>query len=168
MKLVNLIAVGMLSLIGASAYGEGLSQGQNEERERLLARERQFFDAYKAYKNANKRPRKITAFTIESTKSINEYADKCLGEIIQIGNWNYPDEAKKAVIHGDVTVSFEVLPSGVVENIQVLKSSGHAILDAAIQRSVKFAEPFSAFPYDVRERASVVHIVKTFSFTRRN
>lgn len=55
---------------------------------------------------------------------------------------SYPFSAKKMGIHGRVTVSFVVTDSGCVEELKVVESSGHGILDDSAVEAVKQAEPF--------------------------
>jgi protein TonB len=49
----------------------------------------------------------------------------------------YPPFAKKLHIEGTVTVSFILKPNGVVENIQVLTSSGSSLLDTKAINTVR-------------------------------
>lgn len=54
---------------------------------------------------------------------------------------NYPRTARQRGIEGVVRVRFRLLPSGEVERVEVLQSSGHDVLDAASVRTVYRAGP---------------------------
>jgi protein TonB len=48
----------------------------------------------------------------------------------------------------------------------VNKSSGHRILDAAAVRIVEMSAPYAAFPPDVRRDTDILHITRTWTFTK--
>jgi TonB family protein len=54
---------------------------------------------------------------------------------------NYPRFARERGIEGTVLVRFKVLPSGEIERVDIIKSSGSDILDAASVRTVYRAAP---------------------------
>ncbi len=54
---------------------------------------------------------------------------------------NYPRLARERGIEGVVLVKFRVLPSGDVEEVSVVRSSGASILDEASVRTVRRAAP---------------------------
>jgi TonB family protein len=54
---------------------------------------------------------------------------------------NYPRMARERGIQGMVHVRFKVSPSGDVEKVEIVKSSGYAILDAASVKTVYRAAP---------------------------
>ena len=54
---------------------------------------------------------------------------------------NYPRMARERGIEGVVHVRFRILPSGDVEHVEILKSSGHAILDSASVKTVYQSRP---------------------------
>jgi TonB family protein len=54
---------------------------------------------------------------------------------------NYPRMARERGIQGMVHVRFKVRPSGDVEKVEIVKSSGYAILDAASVKTVYRAAP---------------------------
>jgi TonB family protein len=55
---------------------------------------------------------------------------------------NYPRMARERGIEGVVHVRFKVLPSGNVERVEILKSSGSEILDVASIKTVYRSGPF--------------------------
>jgi protein TonB len=46
------------------------------------------------------------------------------------------------------------------------KSSGKKILDAAAVRIVQLAAPYTVFPPDIRRDTDILHITRTWTFTR--
>ena len=52
-----------------------------------------------------------------------------------------------------------------MENIEVSKSSGHRILDAAAMRIVKLAAPYAELPPDIRKDTDILTITRTWTFT---
>jgi protein TonB len=52
-----------------------------------------------------------------------------------------------------------------VESVEVTKSSGQRILDAAAVRIVKLAAPYAPFPEDIRKETDILSIVRTWNFT---
>jgi protein TonB len=81
-----------------------------------------------------------------------------------IGNKYYPDEARRKKISGDVRLVVALLPDGRIKRIDVLASSGNSVLDQAAIRSVKLAAPFAPFPEDLRDKADILEIIRTWQF----
>jgi periplasmic protein TonB len=65
---------------------------------------------------------------------------------------SYPAQARRMGWKGRVTISFTISDNGCVENIRVLESSGHEILDAHAVKVIKTCQPFPKPPI----RAEVV------------
>ena len=51
-----------------------------------------------------------------------------------------------------------------IERIDVLASSGVSVLDQAAIRSVKLAAPFAPFPAELRDKADILEIIRTWQF----
>jgi protein TonB len=54
---------------------------------------------------------------------------------------------------------------GSIENVEINRSSGQRILDAAAQRIVKLAAPYAPFPPDIRKETDILSITRTWTFT---
>ena len=65
----------------------------------------------------------------------------------------YPPAAKAAGQQGTARVSFTLTRSGGVTSVSLGGSSGHAALDAETLAMVRRAQPFPAFPADVKQSA---------------
>jgi protein TonB len=113
-----------------------------------------------------KRPKRkaISASTREYKYAA--YLDAWRRKVERIGNLNYPDQAKRNKLYGDLVLHVAVKADGSVEQIRVLHSSGHKILDDAAVRIVRLAAPFSPFPNEIRKETDILDITRTWQFLR--
>lgn len=84
--------------------------------------------------------------------------------IESIGNRNYPAEARRLKLYGELRVLVALRADGSVLQTRVLKSSGYPVLDSAALRIVRMSAPFDAFPPELRKRADVLEIIRTWQF----
>jgi protein TonB len=94
------------------------------------------------------------------------YLESWRRKVERIGNLNYPEEAKEKHLYGSLMLQVAVRADGSLENVRVLRSSGHQVLDDAAVRIVELAAPFAPFPDDIRARHDVLDIVRTWQFLR--
>ena len=87
-------------------------------------------------------------------------------KIERIGNLNYPAEAKANRIYGSLQLTVAIKADGEVESVEINKSSGHKVLDQAAVRIVRLAAPFDRFPQNIRADTDILHITRTWTFTR--
>jgi protein TonB len=59
-----------------------------------------------------------------------------------------------------------IRPDGHVESIELDRSSGLKVLDAAAFKIVRMATPFAAFPPDIRRDTDLLIITRTWFFGR--
>jgi protein TonB len=85
-------------------------------------------------------------------------------KVERIGNLNYPDEARRKNLSGNLTLAVGLNPDGSVYSIKVLESSGERVLDEAAQRIVRLAAPFAPFPEELKQEADVLVITRTWRF----
>jgi protein TonB len=64
--------------------------------------------------------------------------------------WQYPYEAAVAGIQGELTVDFVIARSGKVESIELVRGSGHKVLDDEAIRSIRKAAPFDPIPAEYK------------------
>jgi periplasmic protein TonB len=95
-----------------------------------------------------------------------EYVDQWRQKIERVGTANFPDEARQRGEFGSVLVTVAIKADGTVEKVEIDRSSGSRILDEAVERIVMLASPFKAFPANVRREADILHITRTWAFTR--
>ena len=94
------------------------------------------------------------------------YLDAWRRKVERIGNLNYPDQAKRDRLYGNLVLHVAVRADGSVERVRVLHSSGHTILDDAAVRIVRMSAPFSPFPEEIRKEADILDITRTWQFLR--
>lgn len=85
-------------------------------------------------------------------------------KIEMIGNLNYPEEARRRNISGSLRLDVAINHDGSVNNISVLRSSGHKLLDDAAIRIVRLAAPFGQMPLEMRKETDILHIIRTWQF----
>ncbi len=112
------------------------------------------------------RRRHISASTQEYKYAA--YLEAWRKKIERIGNLNYPDEAKRRKLYGNLVLHVAVRADGSVERINVRKSSGYRILDDAAISIVRLAAPFSPFPKEIREETDILDITRTWQFLNNN
>jgi protein TonB len=115
-----------------------------------------------AYENLPKR-KFIGARTQEYRYA--QYVEDWRSKIERIGNLNYPQQARNQKIYGKLTLTVAIRADGSVESVEINRSSGQRILDAAAMRIVKLAAPYAAFPPDIRKETDVLSITRTWQFT---
>jgi protein TonB len=130
------------------------------EIERLEAQIRQQYQAYQ------ERPRRtfIGARTYEYRFA--HYIDVWRQKIERIGTLNYPPEARARKLHVSLRLTVAIKSNGEVEDVEINKSSGYRFIDDAAKRIVRMAAPFEPFPADIRRDTDVLHITRTWNFTR--
>ncbi len=116
-----------------------------------------------------KRPRRYTISSAATQKSHDAlYLDTWRRRIEAVGNINYPSEARRQQIYGSLRMLVALLPTGEVDEIQILQSSGYSILDQAATEIVKLAAPFQPFPEAMRAEADILEIIRTWRFHEGN
>ena len=103
------------------------------------------------------------------TANTKKYADAAYMEawrmkVERIGNLNYPDEAKRRDISGNLILDVAINANGSIHSIHILKSSGHKVLDDGAKRIVRLAAPFSPLPASIRKDTDILHIVRAWQF----
>lgn len=116
-------------------------------------------------RNYTRRP-KIHRLTSVATRQSDDaqYQFDWQQKVELVGNQHYPEEARRQQLTGDVRLVVALFPDGSIKRIDVLASSGKSILDQAAIRSVKLAAPFAPFPAELREKADILEIIRTWQF----
>jgi protein TonB len=92
------------------------------------------------------------------------YMEAWRAKVERVGNLNYPDEARRQKLAGNLLLDVALNPDGSVNDIQLRRSSGHKVLDDAAIRIVRLAAPFAPFPRDIEEEVDILHIERTWQF----
>jgi protein TonB len=110
-----------------------------------------------------KRPKRkfITANTEEYVFA--SYMAGWVAKVERIGNINYPPDALRQGIEGNVLLTVAVRADGSIERMDVIRSSGNSMLDDAALRSVELAAPFGPLPRS-GEEVDVLHITRTWQW----
>ena len=118
-----------------------------------------------AYAN---RPRRKAISASTQDYRYASYMEAWRRKVEAIGNLNYPDEAKRQKLYGNLILRVAVRADGSLEEVRVLRSSGSKILDAAAVRIVHLAAPFAPFPPDIRKETDYLDITRTWQFLSNN
>ncbi|HVJ63426.1 MAG TPA: energy transducer TonB [Tahibacter sp.] len=110
-----------------------------------------------------KRPKKkfISANTQEYEYA--SYLAAWAARVTRVGNLNYPDEARRQQLRGNVILTVTLNKDGSVQRMDIIEGSGHKVLDDAVQRIVQLAVPFPPIP-KTAEEIDELHITRTWIF----
>ncbi|MBI2318600.1 MAG: energy transducer TonB [Betaproteobacteria bacterium] len=111
----------------------------------------------------NKRPRKHFVGARAAEYRFAQYVEDWRQKIERIGNLNYPQGARGR-IYGSLRLAVSINPDGTLAGVDLERSSGHKILDAAAERIVQMAAPYSSFPPDIRRDTDILVITRTWHF----
>jgi protein TonB len=111
------------------------------------------------------RVRQITAASARQTRDAY-YLDTWRRKVEAVGNLNYPAEARRRQLFGELRLMVAVKSDGSLAEVRLLKSSGFRVLDDAAIRIVQLAAPFAAFPPELRADTDVLEIVRTWRFEK--
>jgi len=81
-----------------------------------------------------------------------------------VGNKYYPQASVRYGLYGDLRMLVVIRQDGSLEDIQVLSSSGYAVLDEAAIKIVRMAAPYSPFPAELKATTDKLEIVRTWHF----
>ena len=94
-----------------------------------------------------------------------QYEEDWRAKIERVGTVNYPPEAR-GKLYGMLQLTVTIRPDGSVDSVELNKSSGLKVLDAAAHRIVQMAAPFAAFPADIRKDTDLLVITRTWFFAQ--
>jgi len=110
-----------------------------------------------------KRPRKKFIGARAAEYRFAQYEEDWRMKVERIGSLNYPAEAR-GKLYGNLRLTVTIRADGSVESIELDRSSGLKVLDAAAFRIVRMATPFAAFPADIRRDTDLLVITRTWFF----
>jgi protein TonB len=138
------------------------NDGARSERERLIA---QLNDKWQEYQ---KRPRRMYLSPTTRMHDAAIYMDNWRNRVEQVGNLNFPEQAKANKLTGSLILEVAINPDGSINQLRVLEPSPYKLLDDAALRFVRLAAPFEAFPEEIRETTDILHITRSFHFLEDN
>ena len=130
------------------------------EMARLQARIDNQMDEYQ------KRPRRMFVGARAQEYTFAQYVEDWRIKVERVGNLNYPEAARRNRLYGSPILTVSINADGTLESIQVERSSGHKVLDAAAVHIVEMAAPFAPFPESMRKKVDILGITRTWTFTR--
>jgi protein TonB len=96
------------------------------------------------------------------------YVEAWRQKVEKIGNLNYPEAARDLKLYGQLQMTVSLKPDGSVESIEINRSSGHKVLDAAAKHIVELGAPYAVFPDDIRKEVDILSITRTWTFTQQD
>jgi len=147
----------------SSAQGDAEARDLVEKSLEIERLEAQIKREYQAYQE---RPKRKFVGARAQEYRFAQYVDTWRQRIERVGNLNYPEEAKTRKLYGSLQLTVAIKANGEVESVEVNRSSGHKILDQAAIRIVRLAAPFAPFPDNIRVDTDILHITRTWTFTR--
>ena len=110
-----------------------------------------------------KRPRKKFIGANAAEYRFAQYEEDWRAKVERVGTVNYPAEAR-GKLYGNLRLTVTIRADGSVESIELDRSSGLKILDAAAFKIVRMAGPFAAFPPSIRRDTDLLVITRTWVF----
>ncbi len=140
---------------GAGAEADELAQAIASLQAELEHRQRDYAE----------RPRVRTVSSLSALESrAGAYLDDWRKRVESVGNLNYPPEAQRRRLYGSLRLLVAQRSDGGVDDVRVLSSSGHEVLDQAAVDIVHMAAPFDPFPAEIRAEVDILEIIRTWRF----
>jgi protein TonB len=114
------------------------------------------------------RPRHIYVSARTQEFKYANYMNEWVKKVERVGNLNYPDDARREGLSGKLIMDVTMNADGTVRSINILRPSGHTVIDEAAIRIVNLAAPFAPFPSEIMKDADILHITRTWEFSTAN
>ncbi|MFT4824102.1 MAG: protein TonB [Halioglobus sp.] len=142
------------------------TRGLNPEVDRLAQQltslEATLEDQSKAYADMP-RVRRLTSLSAKRAVDA-AYLHGWVQRLEAVGNKYYPEASLRYGIYGELRLLVIVREDGSLEDIEVLSSSGYAVLDEAAMKIVRLAAPFAPFPTELRATTDKLEIIRTWQY----
>lgn len=102
----------------------------------------------------------VSALASSEAAYLNEWTQR----IEAIGNRNFPQEALRRKLTGQLRLEVTILSNGSILEVNLKQSSGHKLFDEAAQQIVHQASPFLPFPPEIRKDYDHLVIIRTWHF----
>ncbi len=129
----------------------------------IASLEAQFHQQRQEYAKRPRIKRLTAASTHEEAGAF--YKESWRRRVEKVGNLNYPQRARQEALYGELRLMVAINHDGTLNNVEILDSSGHRVLDDAAVRIVKMASPFAPFD-DSLKSYDLVEIIRTWRFER--
>lgn len=94
------------------------------------------------------------------------YLDDWRRQVERVGNANYPDEARREGLEGDLVLEVSLNSNGTIRDLAVRRKSPYPLLDDAALRILRLAAPFPPFTEAMRAETDVLRFVYVWRFGR--
>ncbi len=138
----------------------------NEMMQRTLEAMRLEAQIAKDMDTYQKRPKRRFVGARAEEYRFARYVEDWRLKVERVGNVNYPEAARQMKLYGNLLVTVAIKSDGSIENIEVNRSSGQRILDAAALKIVEMGAPYAPFPPDIKRDTDILHITRTWTFAR--
>lgn len=145
-----------------AASSRGGAEGVAAEMAQISARVERDWRAYQ------QRPRRLYLGPQAREYVMARYVEAWRLKVEAMGNRHYPEAARSQGLHGSLLLTVEVRADGQVVAVRLERSSGQPLLDRAAQDIVRLAAPYPPFSPEMRARADIIGITRTWSFTEED
>ncbi len=114
------------------------------------------------------RPRRMFIGARAEEYVFARYIEDWRMKVERVGNLNYPEAARRQKLYGSLMLNVEIGADGRLLKVEVERSSGSRILDAAAIHIVETAAPFPVFSEAMRVKADILSINRVWAFTRED
>jgi protein TonB len=140
----------------------GISPEVDQLTHELASLEAELDEQTRAYSSRD-RVKRITS--VAARESVDAaYLNDWRLRVEAVGNKYYPEASLRYGIYGSLRLLVVIRYDGTLEDIRVLSSSGHTVLDDAAVKIVRMAAPFAPFPAELRAEADKLEIIRTWQF----
>lgn len=92
------------------------------------------------------------------------YLDSWRRKIERVGNNNYPDKARLNNVFGNLTLKVSINKDGTINQVYILESSGHKILDDAALKIIRLSAPFKPLTKEMAKDTDILEIIRVWRF----
>lgn len=92
------------------------------------------------------------------------YMKAWIDKVEEVGNLNYPDEARRRRLSGSLILEVTIWPDGRLKDTRILEPSAHPALNEAALRIVRLAAPYAPVPDEVLQGHELLVITRTWEF----
>lgn len=134
-----------------------------EKIERDLAMARLAAEIHLRSERYARRPKRKFVSASTQEYAYAAYLRQWVDRVERVGNLNYPDEARRRQLAGELVISVAIRRDGSVERADIIRSSGTPLLDDAALNIARLAEPYPPLPV-TEENVDVLHVTRTWNF----
>ncbi|WP_394004026.1 energy transducer TonB [Luteimonas sp. WGS1318] len=134
-----------------------------EKIERDLAMARLAAEIHLRSERYARRPKRKFVSASTQEYAYAAYLRQWVDRVERVGNLNYPDEARRRQLAGELVISVAIRRDGSVERADIIRSSGTPLLDDAALNIARLAEPYPPLP-TTEENVDVLHVTRTWNF----